>query len=61
MNAGAHIDAGNWTWIAHVSNLTGTKFNTMYWDATDVGVPDSHSFARINRPRTYALSGTYRF
>ncbi len=61
MNAGAHLDAGSWTWIAHVSNLTGTRFNTMYWDATDVGVPDNHSFARINRPRMYALSGTYRF
>jgi iron complex outermembrane receptor protein len=61
MNAGAHLDAGNWTWIAHVSNLTGTRFNTMYFDATDVGVPDNHSFARINRPRTVVLSGTYRF
>ncbi len=61
MNAGAHLDAGNWTWVAHVSNLTGTQFNTMYWDATDVGVPDNHSFARINRPRTYVVSGTYRF
>lgn len=61
LNAGAHMDAGNWTWIAHVTNLTGTQFNTMYWDATDVGVPDNHSFARINRPRTYAFSGTYRF
>jgi iron complex outermembrane receptor protein len=61
MNAGAHLDAGNWTWIAHVTNLTGTRFNTMYFDATDVGVPDNHSFARINRPRTLVLSGTYRF
>ncbi len=61
MNAGAHLDAGNWTWITHVSNLTGTRFNTMYFDATDVGVPDNHSFARINRPRTFVLSGTYRF
>jgi iron complex outermembrane receptor protein len=61
MNAGAHVDAGPWTWVAHVTNLTGTRFNTMYWDATDVGVPDQHSFGRINRPRTYALSGTYRF
>jgi iron complex outermembrane recepter protein len=61
MNAGAHLDAGNWTWITHVTNLTGTRFNTMYFDATDVGVPDNHSFARINRPRTFVVSGTYRF
>jgi len=61
MNIGAHFDSGSWTWIAHVSNLTRTKFNTMYWDATDVGVPDNHSFARINRPRMLALSATYRF
>ena len=61
MNAGAHVDAGAWTWIAHVSNLTGTRFNTMYWDSRDVGGPPPLSFARINRPRIFALSATYRF
>jgi iron complex outermembrane recepter protein len=59
MNAGAHLDSGNWTWSAHVSNVTGTRFNTIYWDASDVGAP--HSIGRINRPRTFLVSGTVRF
>jgi|GEM_PF-6910874 len=59
MNVGAHIDAGSMSWFAHITNLTGTRFNTMAWDAYDVGVP--RSFARINRPRTATLSATYRF
>lgn len=60
-NAGAHLYAGPWSWIARVTNLSGTRFNTMYWDATDVGVPDNHSFARINRPRMYSLSVTRKW
>ncbi|MDE2219208.1 MAG: TonB-dependent receptor [Gammaproteobacteria bacterium] len=59
LNVGAHLDGGNWTWAVHVSNLTGTKYNTIYWDAWDVGAP--HSIGRINRPRTFVASGTFHF
>ena len=59
LNLGAHLDAGKWAWSAHVSNLTGTKYNTIYWDAWDVGAP--HSIGRINRPRTFIASGTFHF
>jgi iron complex outermembrane recepter protein len=59
MSAGAHLDAGNWSWSTHVSNLTGTRYNTIYWDANDVGAP--HSIGRINRPRTFVASVTVRF
>jgi iron complex outermembrane receptor protein len=59
MNLGAHFDSTHWTLIGRITNVTGTRFNTMYWDSWDVGgIP--HSFARINRPRTFVLSGTYR-
>jgi iron complex outermembrane receptor protein len=65
MNFGAHLDKDDWTIIAHVSNLTGTKYNTMYWDLFDVGGspqnPPFHSFGRINRPRMYVASVTYHF
>jgi outer membrane receptor protein involved in Fe transport len=59
MNAGAHLDSGNWTWLAHVSNVTGTRFNTVYWDANDVGAP--HSIGKLNRPRTFVVSATVHF
>ena len=59
LNVGAHFDAARWTLSAHVSNVTGTKYNTIYWDAWDVGAP--HSIGRINRPRTFVASGTFRF
>jgi iron complex outermembrane receptor protein len=59
MNAGAHLETGSWTWLAHVSNVTGTRYNTIYWDANDVGAP--HSIGRINRPRTFVLSATVHF
>jgi iron complex outermembrane receptor protein len=59
MNAGVSYDTKSWSWLAHVANVTGTKFNTMYWDAWDVGVRSS--FGRIDRPRTATLSATYRF
>ena len=65
MNLGAHLDKDEWTFIAHVSNLTGTKYNTMYWDFFDVGgspaSPPFRSFGRINRPRMYVASATYHF
>ena len=65
MNLGAHLDKDNWTFITHVSNVTGTKYNTMYWDFFDVGgspaSPPFRSFARINRPRMYVASATYHF
>jgi len=65
MNFGAHVDKDDWTLIAHVSNLTGTKYNTMYWDLFDVGgspnSPPFHSFGRINRPRMEVVSVTYHF
>lgn len=59
MNAGAHLDTGNWTWLAHVSNVTGTRFNTVYWDANDVGAP--RSIGKLNRPRTFVVSATVHF
>ncbi len=59
MNAGAHLETGSWTWLAHVSNVTGTRYNTIYWDANDVGAP--HSIGRINRPRTFVFSATVHF
>jgi hypothetical protein len=59
LNFGTHLDSGNWSWSAHVSNVTGTRFNTIYWDSADVGAP--HSIGRINRPRTFLVSGTVRF
>jgi iron complex outermembrane receptor protein len=59
LNVGAHLDCGKWTWLAHVANVTGTQFNTIYWDASDVGAP--HSIGRINPPRTFVVSGTVRF
>ncbi len=59
LNIGTHLDSGKWTWSAHVSNVTGTRFNTIYWDANDVGAP--RSIGRINRPRTLLVSGTVRF
>ncbi|HEX4598181.1 MAG TPA: TonB-dependent receptor [Burkholderiaceae bacterium] len=65
MNFGAHLDKDDWTFIAHVSNLTGTKYNTMYWDLFDVGGspqnPPFRSFGRINRPRMTVASVTYHF
>jgi iron complex outermembrane receptor protein len=59
MNVGAHLECANWTWLAHVSNVTGTRYNTIYWDANDVGAP--HSIGRINRPRTFVVSATVHF
>lgn len=65
LDAGAHYDTNDWSFIAHVSNLTGTRYNTMYWDLFDVGgspaSPPFHSFGRINRPRMFVASATYRF
>jgi iron complex outermembrane receptor protein len=59
LNVGAHLDCANWTWTAHLSNVTSTRYNTIYWDANDVGAP--HSIGRINRPKTFVMSGTVRF
>lgn len=59
MNAGAHLETGNWTWLAHVSNVTGTRFNTVYWDANDVGAP--RSIGKLNRPRTFVVSAIVHF
>jgi iron complex outermembrane recepter protein len=59
MNLGVHYDTERTSWLAHVTNVTGTRFNTMYWDAWDVGV--GRSFGRIDRPRTFTLSATYKF
>lgn len=61
LNLGAHYDSTRWTWVGRITNVTGTRYNTMYWDSRDVGGPPPLSFARINRPRTVALTGTYRF
>jgi len=59
LNLGAHVDYANWDVTAHMSNVTGTRYNTIYWDANDVGAP--HSIGRINRPRTFIMSATVHF
>lgn len=59
LNLGAHWGNERWLVSAHVSNVTGTRYNTVYWDANDVGAP--HSIGRINRPRMFLISGTAYF
>jgi iron complex outermembrane recepter protein len=59
LNLGAHLRCGNWMWLAHVANVTDTPYNTIYWDANDVGAP--HSIGRIGRPRMFVMSGTVHF
>jgi iron complex outermembrane receptor protein len=59
LNAGAYLERDEWTLSAHVSNVTATRFNTIYFESADVGAP--HSIGRINRPRTFLVSATVRF
>jgi iron complex outermembrane receptor protein len=59
LNLGARIENDRFTVAAHVTNVTGTQYNSMYWSAVDVGTP--YNFARIGRPRWYTLSATVHF
>jgi iron complex outermembrane recepter protein len=59
LNLGARVGNDTWTLDGHVSNVTGERFNTMYFAAVDVGTP--YNFARINRPRWFIITGTVRF
>ena len=59
LNLGARIESDRFTVSAHVTNVTGEKYNAMYWSAADVGTP--YNFARIGRPRWWTMTATVRF
>jgi iron complex outermembrane recepter protein len=59
LNLGARIENDTFTVAAHVTNVTGTQYNSMYWSAVDVGTP--YNFARVGRPRWFTVSATVRF
>jgi iron complex outermembrane recepter protein len=59
LNLGARLENDTFTLAAHVTNVTGERYNSMYFSAVDVGTP--YNFARIGRPRWWTLSATVRF
>ena len=59
LNLGARLENDRFTLSAHVTNVTGTQYNSMYFPAVDVGTP--YNFARIGRPRWFTVSLTARF
>jgi iron complex outermembrane receptor protein len=59
LNLGARLENDSFTLAAHVTNVTGEKYNSMYFPAVDVGTP--YNFARIGRPRWWTVSATVRF
>jgi outer membrane receptor protein involved in Fe transport len=59
VNLGAHVGRDAWTVSAHISNLTQTRFNTIYGPSYDVGIP--LNVAHVNQPRETAVSVTVRF
>jgi iron complex outermembrane recepter protein len=59
LNLGARLENDRFTLAAHVTNVTGTQYNSMYFPAVDVGTP--YNFARIGRPRWYTVSLTVHF
>ena len=59
LNLGAHLENDTWTLGAHVSNVTGTRFNTIYSAAQISGAP--FNIANINRPRWFVVTATVRF
>lgn len=59
LNLGAHLENDTWTLGAHVSNVTGTRFNEIYSAAQISGAP--FNIAHINQPRWFVVSATVRF
>jgi iron complex outermembrane receptor protein len=59
VDASVHIGSDRWTVLAHVANLTASRFNTIYDPTYDIGAP--FNVAHINSPRWWTLSGTVRF
>jgi iron complex outermembrane receptor protein len=59
LNLGARVENDRFTLAVHVTNVTGTQYNSMYWSAVDVGTP--YNFARVGRPRWFTVTGTVRF
>ena len=59
LNLGARLENDTFSLAAHVTNVTGERYNSMYFSAVDVGTP--YNFARIGRPRWWTLSATVRF
>jgi iron complex outermembrane recepter protein len=59
LNLGTRLEKGVWALAAHVSNLTQTKFNTIYDPYYDIGT--QFNVAHVNRPREYVVSATVRF
>jgi iron complex outermembrane receptor protein len=59
VNLSSWVEHGIWKVSASVTNLTQTRYNTVYWTAADVGAP--FNIARINRPREFIMSAAVRF
>jgi iron complex outermembrane receptor protein len=59
VNLSSWVERGIWKVSASVTNLTQTRYNTVYWTAADVGAP--FNIARINRPREFIMSAAVRF
>lgn len=59
VNAGVHLQVGNWTVRVHGSNLLNTMYNTAFISAAEVGAP--FNVAGIGRPRSWVVSFKYDF
>ncbi len=59
LNAGVRLERDHWVLSAHVSNITGTRYNTIYAPAYDIGAP--FNVAHIGRPREFNITATARF
>ena len=59
LNAGVRLEKGPWMISAHGSNLTTTRYNTIYDPSYDIGAP--FNVAHINRPRQYVVTAMVRF
>lgn len=55
----ARLTAKYWEISGHVSNLTKTRFNTIYSPSYDIGAP--FNVAHINQPREFFVTATVRF